>query len=280
MEDQHYDRIAGAIDYLSRHADEQPSLDETASRAGLSAFHFQRLFRKYAGVTPKQFLQHLTVERAKRLLGGGATVLDAALDLGLSSPARLHDHFVTLEAVTPGDFKAGGADLTMRYGTAATPFGKAFVAQTSRGICAFAFVDDEGEREVVELAAQWPLAQLARDDAGAQRITVRAFGEYAASGEPLRIAVQGTNFQIRVWRALLDIPFGTVASYRQLALRVCDAKAARAVGNALARNPVGVLIPCHRVITNTGSLGNYRWEPHRKRALIAWEAARKDERSA
>ncbi|HEY8312527.1 MAG TPA: methylated-DNA--[protein]-cysteine S-methyltransferase [Candidatus Baltobacteraceae bacterium] len=270
-----YERIAEAIDYLSRHAAEQPLLEEVAESIGVSPFHFQRTFRRWAGITPKQFLQFLTLEHAKELLDQRHSVLDVAFETGLSSPARVHDHFVTLEAVTPGEYKGHGAGLLIRYGTATTLFGEAFIAQTERGICAFAFLDTDLQQQIDDLHAQWESAELIRDDAAAQTVADRLFDPAAAgTNEPLRVVARGTNFQVRVWRALLEIPFGEVRSYEQLATAMGDPKAARAVGNALARNTVGYLIPCHRVILSTGAVGNYRWAPHRKRALLAWEAAR------
>jgi AraC family transcriptional regulator of adaptative response/methylated-DNA-[protein]-cysteine methyltransferase len=273
MDDQQYRRIADAIAYLTEHADEQPSLDDAAERAGLSAFHFQRIFRSYAGVTPKQFLAHLTVQNAKQLLDANASVLDASLDVGLSSPARLHDHFVSIEAVTPGEYKTGGAELAIRYGFAPTPFGTAFIAQTTRGICAFAFIDDSGDEEFAALATDWPNAKLIRDDASAREIAERTFARHE-NEQPLRVLVKGTNWQVRVWRALLDIPEGTITNYGAIAKSLDKPGASRAVGSAIGKNAVGVLIPCHRVITANGALGGYRWGPPRKRALLAWEAAR------
>jgi AraC family transcriptional regulator of adaptative response/methylated-DNA-[protein]-cysteine methyltransferase len=275
MDDQQYRRIADAIAYLTEHADEQPSLDDAAERAGLSAFHFQRIFRSYAGVTPKQFLAHLTVQNAKQLLDANASVLDVSLDVGLSSPGRLHDHFVSIEAVTPGEYKTGGVELAIHYGFAPTPFGTAFIAQTTRGICAFAFIDDNGDEEFSALAADWPNATLVRDDASAREIAERTFARHE-NGQPLRVLVKGTNWQVRVWRALLDIPEGTITNYGAIAKSFDKPTASRAVGSAIGKNAVGVLIPCHRVITANGALGGYRWGPPRKRALLAWEAARNE----
>ncbi|MBV9269691.1 MAG: methylated-DNA--[protein]-cysteine S-methyltransferase [Candidatus Eremiobacteraeota bacterium] len=264
-----YVRIARAITFLSERVTDQPQLDEVASHVGLSPFHFQRVFRRWAGVTPKQFLQHLTLAHAKEQLERNASVLDAAYDAGLSSPARLHDHFVSLEAVTPGEFKSGGAGITIRYGFGNTPFGRALIAHTERGICALSF--DDGQPEA-ELRAAWPHATLERDDEAAQQTLDDVF----LSNRPknVRVLANGTNFQVRVWSALLSIPEGEVRTYEQLAREIGAPKSARAVGNALAANSVAVLIPCHRVIQATGSVGNYRWNSDRKRALLAWEAAK------
>lgn len=264
-----YVRIARAIAYLSERVTDQPQLDEVASHVGLSPFHFQRVFRRWAGVTPKQFLQHLTLRHAKEQLERHSSVLDAALDAGLSSPARLHDHFVTLEAVTPGEFKSGGEGMTIRYGFGDTPFGRALIAETERGICALAF---ENGASFDEFRNAWPAATLERDD----NIAQERLNDVFLSNEPknVRVLTSGTNFQVRVWEALLSIPQGEVRTYEQLAREMGAPKSARAVGNALAANTVAVLIPCHRVIQATGSVGNYRWNSDRKRALLAWEAAK------
>jgi AraC family transcriptional regulator of adaptative response/methylated-DNA-[protein]-cysteine methyltransferase len=269
--DNDYRRIEQAIRYLTEHVESQPALEDVSGEIGVSPFHLQRLFRRYAGVTPKQFLQHLTIERAKEALDASRSVLDASLEAGLSSPARLHDHFVTLEAITPGEYKAGGAGLEIRYGTASTPFGEIFVAQTPRGICALSFIDEEsGHFEAFQ--NQWPHATLVADPAGARRIASRIF-EAGVDETPIRVAAAGTNFQVRVWRALLEVPFGSVRTYQQIAHAIGVPHASRAVGNALASNPIAYLIPCHRVILSTGSVGQYRWQPYRKRALLAWERA-------
>jgi AraC family transcriptional regulator of adaptative response/methylated-DNA-[protein]-cysteine methyltransferase len=264
-----YARVAQAIAFLTERVQEQPALDDVASHVGLSPFHFQRVFRRWAGVTPKQFLQHLTLEHAKTHLENG-TVLDATLETGLSSPARLHDHFVTLEAVTPGEFKSGGTGLAVSYGSGQTPFGIALIAQTDRGICFLAFDDGDAENQ---LRAEWPNATLRRDDAVAQQLLDMVF--VSESPEPVRILAKGTNFQIRVWNALLQIPQGEMRTYGQLANEMGAPKSARAVGNALASNSVAVLIPCHRVIQAAGAIGNYRWHSDRKRALLAWEFAKR-----
>lgn len=271
--DTDYQRIEHAIRYLAENIEAQPSLDDLADSVGLSAFHVQRLFRRFAGVTPKQFLQHLTVERAKDALDASQSVLDASLAAGLSGPARLHDHFVTLEAMTPGEYKAGGEGLEIRYGAAPTPFGEMFVAQTARGICALSFSDTEGRDEIEALRNQWFAARLVLNDAAAHRVAGQIF-EDTPPAQPLRLVAAGTNFQIRVWRALLEVPFGAVRTYRQIAHAIDAPASSRAVGNALAANPIAFLIPCHRVILSTGAIGQYRWQPFRKRALLAWERSR------
>jgi AraC family transcriptional regulator of adaptative response/methylated-DNA-[protein]-cysteine methyltransferase len=271
--DTDYQRIERAIRYLSENLESQPSLDDLASAVDLSPFYLQRLFRRLAGVTPKQFLQHLTVERAKDALDASHSVLDASMAAGLSGPARLHDHFITLEAMTPGEYKAGGAGVEIRYGVAPTPFGEVFIAQTPRGICALSFTESNGNEESPALANQWFASQIVRDDTFAANTAQRIF-EGGSPEQPLRVVAAGTNFQIRVWRALLEVPFGSVRTYRQIAQAIGAPASSRAVGNALAANPIAYLIPCHRVILSTGAVGQYRWQPFRKRALLAWERSR------
>jgi AraC family transcriptional regulator of adaptative response/methylated-DNA-[protein]-cysteine methyltransferase len=264
-----YTRIAAAISYLIDHRSEQPSLDEVASRLGLSRFHFHRLFKQYAGVTPRQFLAALTLESAKSLLDQHASVLDAALDVGLSSPARLHDHFVSIDAMSPGEYKSGGQGMNVTYGFAQTPFGTIRVVQTARGIAMLDFVESPGSLNPQETPL--PSASFTRDDCVADTVARRAFGK---GDKSLRLHIHGTNFQLRVWNALLELEPGERVSYAQLAEAIGEHKASRAVGNALAANPVGLLIPCHRVIKGSGVAGNYKWGSNRKRALLAWEAAR------
>jgi AraC family transcriptional regulator of adaptative response/methylated-DNA-[protein]-cysteine methyltransferase len=265
--------VAQAIDYLRERAEQQPQLEEVADHIGLSPFHFQRLFTHWAGVSPKRFLQFLTVEHAKSLLHADSSVLAATYATGLSSPSRLHDLFVATEAVTPGEYKSGGAGIEIRYGFAETPFGKCLVATTSRGIVALAFVTDEDEASGA-LQGTWFGAALHRDDAVAEQVAGTAFASAAAPDAPLRLLLRGTNFQIRVWRALLDIPFGGVATYGSVAETVCTGDAARAVGNAVGANPIAYLIPCHRVIRAGGEVGGYRWGPRRKANMLGWEQAR------
>lgn len=265
-----YDRIAAAIEYLRERADQQPQLDEVAEFAGLSPYHFQRLFRRWAGVSPKRFLQYLTVEHAKELLRADQSVLDTAMATGLSSPSRLHDLFVVTEAVTPGEYKRCGEGLELVYGTTDSPFGRCLIAETARGVVAMAF--GAPEESLVSLRRDWSAALLRRDDARAARTAARVFSG-AAGDEPLRLLLRGTNFQIRVWRALLEIPFGHVSTYRDVAARVCSPDAARAVGQAVGANSLAYLIPCHRVIRGDGALGGYRWNPDRKAHMLGWEQA-------
>jgi AraC family transcriptional regulator of adaptative response/methylated-DNA-[protein]-cysteine methyltransferase len=271
-----YERVASVIRYLDQNHTEQPELNELARGAGLSPFHFHRLFSAWAGVTPKDFLQCLTLEHAKTLLQKGANVLDAALDAGLSGPGRLHDLCVTLEAVSPGEMKNGGADLDITFGFTSTPFGRALIAETPRGICHLSFSDNKNGRYVDLLREQWPQARFHRDDNRVRQIAQNIFAkEKPKSARPtLRAFVRGTPFQVRVWRALLRVPAGSLISYGQLAAAVDLPRAARAVGSAVGANPLAFIIPCHRVIRETGALGNYRWDPMRKRAMIGWEMSR------
>lgn len=271
-----YTRIAHVIGYLDRHRAEQPDLATLAETAGLSPSHFHRLFIAWAGITPKDFLQCLTLGHARTLLRRGDSVLEAALACGLSGPGRLHDLCVTLEAASPGEVKSGGAGWVLGFGFADTPFGPCLVAESPRGICHLAFVESQdGAAELAELKRAWPQAQLQRNDRAAVQLAGRIFTRPAtAVGQPpLRAFVRGTAFQVRVWRALLAVQTGTAVSYGRLATALGQPGAARAIGNALAQNPLAVLIPCHRVIRETGIAGHYRWGPVRKRALLAWESA-------
>jgi AraC family transcriptional regulator of adaptative response/methylated-DNA-[protein]-cysteine methyltransferase len=272
-----YERIADVIHYLDEHHTTQPDLDTLAGLLGLSPFHFHRLFTSWAGVTPKDFLQCLTLERVKESLRRGDSVLNAALDAGLSGPGRLHDLCVNLEAASPGEMKSGGACRTVRGGVADSPFGICLVAESPRGLCHLSFVE-AGSCEAAwdELQAEWPNAQLRRDDTHARRVARRIFTPPAGrSPRPrIRAFVRGTVFQVRVWRALLRVEPGRLVTYGRLAAAVGNPGGARAVGSAVAQNPLAYLIPCHRVIRETGVIGEYRWGGIRKRALVAWEAAR------
>jgi AraC family transcriptional regulator of adaptative response/methylated-DNA-[protein]-cysteine methyltransferase len=267
-----YQRIANVIWFLDRHHTEQPNLTKLASIAELSPFHFHRLFSTWAGVTPKDFLQCLTLEHVKQLLIGGSNVFDAAFDAGLSGPGRLHDLCVTLEAASPGEMKNGGAGMQIDYGFAETPFGEALIAETKRGICHLSFVDDGRNRARDVLNSQWPNAKLNRNDARVAELAAKIFSRNHASDRPLlRAFVQGTSFQLRVWRALLRLPAGFLTSYGRIAQAIGQAQAARAVGSAVGANPIAFIIPCHRVIRETGALGHYQWDPIRKRAILGWE---------
>lgn len=270
-----YDRIAQAIRFIEQNYRRQPSLEEVAKSVYLSEFHFQRLFRRWVGISPKRFLQFLTVEHAKRRLDECRSVLDATYDAGLSSPGRLHDLFVTLEAVTPGEYKARGAGLNIAYGLHDTPFGPALLAATERGLCSLAFMDDQGpDAAIGELRERWSQATVGEDARATEPLARRIFSTDGDDGQPIALFVQGTNHQVRVWEALLRVPAGAVVSYEQLAAAAGRPDAVRAVAGAVARNQIGYVIPCHRVIRKLGAFGGYRWGTERKRAMLGWEAAR------
>ena len=269
-----YERIAEAIRFIVSRVNQQPTLADIAAHLHLSPFHFQRLFCRWAGVTPKRFLQVLTLERAKQLLHDSASLLEVSDSLGLSSGSRLYDHFVQLDAVTPGEYKQGGAGLTIDYAIRDTPFGKAFIAATPRGVCRFGFIDPDDQTEALrELQRHWPKAGLRENHEATQVIVNTMFDGQSKPDRPLSLHVSGTNFQIHVWKALLQIPPARVVSYTQLANAIGRPHAARAVGNAVAANPLAFLIPCHRVIQQSGKLGGYHWGETRMHALHAWEAA-------
>ncbi|EKB18794.1 bifunctional transcriptional activator/DNA repair enzyme AdaA [Aeromonas veronii] len=270
-----YARIADAIRFIASQVERQPTLDEIAAHVHLSPFHFQRLFSRWAGVTPKRYLQVLTLERAKALLQESRPLLEVADTLGLSSGSRLYDHFVQLEAVTPGEYKQRGAGLVIDHGVHDTPFGQAFVALTPRGICNFSFLDDQTpETPLAALARNWPAATLQEAPSRTQNVINTMFDGNQTPDRPISLHVSGTNFQISVWRALLQIPPAKVVSYAQVANAVGNPKAARAVGLAVGANPVALMIPCHRVIQQNGKLGGYHWGETRKQAIHVWEAAR------
>ena len=261
-----YERVARIIRYLDAHSEEQPGLDVLAAEAGLSESHFHRLFSRWAGVTPKDFLQCLTAEKARERLQRGESVLDAALGAGLSSPGRLHDLCVTLEAASPGEIKAGGEGWEIVAGFAETPFGLACLAHGPRGLCHLAFVENEDRGP---LEAAWPKAQIRWSDASVCGMAAQIF--QPGQGSALKAFVRATPFQLRVWRALLRIPTGSVVSYGHLAKAIGSPGASRAVGTAVGANPLAYLIPCHRVIRETGVIGQYRWGHERKCALLARE---------
>lgn len=270
-----YDRIAKAISYITERVIDQPGLEEIAAHVHLSPFHFQRLFCRWAGTTPKRFLQVLTLERGKHLLDESRSLLEVSDSVGLSSSSRLHDHFVSLEAVTPGEYKSKGKDLEIEYGVHSTPFGAIFVAVTGRGVCRAEFMDGNPiEVQLRDLRKTWPLASIAKNDETTRDVVEAMFGVSTALENPLSLHVSGTNFQIAVWRALLRIPPGSVVSYSQMAAALGRPNSARAVGNAIGANPVALLIPCHRVIQQSGALGGYRWGQTRKQAIQVWERAK------
>ena len=267
-----FQRIGRVLEHIDRHADARPGLDELARVAGLSVFHFSREFRRWAGLSPARYLRTLALDAAKRELDARGSVLSAAWAAGLSGGGRLHDLFVQFDAVTPGEYKAGGAGLSLSHGFAESPFGRIHAATSDRGIAWLAFVDASDARAVAELSARWPAARLARDDAAAARIARQAFAERTGR---IVLAPVGTNFQVQVWRALLDLGSRGLTDYGAIAKAIGRPGAARAVGQAVGANPVAWLIPCHRVLRRDGALGGYHWGAPRKRAMLAWEHARK-----
>lgn len=266
-----YERIAHAIEWLEAHRAEHPSLADVAEACGTSPFHFQRTFRQWAGVTPKQLLSVLSLERAKETLRSGGSVLDATFDASLSGPSRLHDLFVSIEAVTPGEFARQGRGLVVRHGRVDTPFGSATIATTERGLCHLSFDDADPDAELRERFAE---ATLTRDADAAARIAEHIF---VARRGRIAVHVEGTNFQVQVWRALLSIPEGAATTYGRIAAAIGRPSSSRAVGSAVGQNPIAFLVPCHRVLRATGALSGYRWGERRKRAILAWEAARLDD---
>ncbi|MDA1017294.1 MAG: methylated-DNA--[protein]-cysteine S-methyltransferase [Planctomycetota bacterium] len=271
-----YQKIAAVIQYLDEHHIEQPDLATLADYSGLSPFHFHRLFTRWAGITPKNFLQCLTLTHTKRMLREGKSVLSTALDAGLSGPGRLHDLCVNLEAASPGEIKSGGEGITITVGFAESPFGVCLVGESPRGICHVSFEQSQDSQVGSKaIRTAWPRADLRWDAAIAQRFVDSLFALSAdvKPNAPLRAFVRGTAFQVRVWKALLQVPKGSLVSYSQLAESLGDRAAARAVGTAIGRNSLAYLIPCHRVIRETGVFGNYRWGRTRKRVLVAWERA-------
>lgn len=268
-----YERVASVIRFIDRHHTDQPALNALAGAAGLSPFHFHRLFSAWAGVTPKDFLQCLTLEHVKQLLRDGDNVFDAAINAGLSGPGRLHDLCVTLEAASPGEMKTGGAGIQIDFGFADTPFGEALIAESKRGISHLTFVNGEGRTAARErLALEWPNAKLNRNDSRIAELATTIFiNGGSTSRRPLSTFVRGTPFQVRVWRALLRIPSGSLTTYGRLADAIGQSKAARAVGSAVGANPISFIIPCHRVIRETGALGNYGGGRIRKQVMVGWE---------
>lgn len=273
----HYQSVARAIEYIRARRAKQPSLGEIARHVNLSEAHFQRLFSEFAGVSPKRYMRYLTLEYAKSRLNQGASLESLAYEAGLSGASRLHDLFVDLDAMTPGEYRSLGADITLRYGVGPTPFGDALIASTTRGVCHLAFLDADADidQAVQTLRQRWPLSALVSDTDRARAMLTRIFQRAKEGGaRPLKVLVKGTNFQIQVWRALINLPPGQIASYGQMAAYLGKSGAARAVGSAIAANHVGYLIPCHRVIRENGELSRYRWGATRKGAMLAWEAGK------
>jgi len=275
---QDYERIEQAIRFLQSHHHEQPALSEMAKSVNLSEYHFQRLFSRWVGISPKRFMQYLTKEQAKHLLTRSEDLLSVSYATGLSGPSRLHDLFVTCEAVTPGEYKQRGEGVEIRFGIHPSPFGECLVALTDRGVCNLMFVQNhEREAAITFLKDNWPAAKFTEDYGGTGVVIDEMMVLFQRkSSAPLRLYLSGTNFQIKVWEALLQIPPGSVVSYEDVAMHIGMPSASRAVGNAVSRNPIPVLIPCHRVIRKSGEFGKYRWGMSRKKALLGWEMAKFD----
>ncbi|MBN9041642.1 MAG: 6-O-methylguanine DNA methyltransferase [Rhizobiales bacterium 62-47] len=269
-----YDSVRRAIAFISEHWRAQPTIEAMADAAGVTADELHHLFRRWAGLTPKAFMQALTLDHAKGLLRDSASVLDAALDSGLSGPGRLHDLFVTHEAMSPGEWKAGGAGMTMRYGFHASPFGTAIVIASGRGLAGLAFADPgEEQTALADMRRRWPRATCVEDHAGTAPLAQRIFDTRLwRADQPLRVVLIGTDFEVRVWEALLKIPMGRATTYSDIACNVQSPKASRAVGAAVGKNPVSFVVPCHRVLGKSGALTGYHWGVTRKQAMLGWEA--------
>ena len=265
--EKNYVRIEQAIHYIEAHSYEQPELGRIAEYVGLSPHHFQKLFKQWAGISPKQFLESLTLAKAKEKLAASQTVLETAFDLGLSSPSRLHDLMVSIEAISPGEYKRQAADIDIIYSLEDSPFGSCLMASTSRGLCSLQF----GEESLASLQESFPLANYHHQTHYHQALAEQIFRPRPQGN--IRLHLKGTKFQIQVWRALLNLPMASLSSYQDLALGMGKPKSTRAVASAIAKNNIGYLIPCHRVISKSGAIHNYRWGSSRKKALIAWEDA-------
>jgi len=271
-----YQRIETAIRFIEENFKIQPRLEEIAASVHLSRFHFDRLFKRWVGISPIQFMHFLTLDYTKQKLAESRSVLEASWEAGLSGSGRLHDLFVNFEAMTPGEFKSRAAGLEISYGFSDSPFGECLLAITDRGICHLGFVVGTGKSEAMEdLYDTWPGATFTEMQDRVRPVVERIFGrDEKDKSESLNLIVKGTNFQINVWKALINIPEGCVLSYSDVASRLGKEKAYRAVANAVAMNPIALLIPCHRVIASTGGMHKYRWGSARKKALLGWEAAR------
>ena len=269
-----YDSVRRAIAFISEHWRAQPTIEAMAEAAGLTPDELHHLFRRWAGLTPKAFMQALTLDHAKSLLRGSASVLDAALDSGLSGPGRLHDLFVTHEAMSPGEWKNGGAGMTLRYGFHPSPFGTAVVIASERGLAGLAFADPgEEQPALADMQRRWPLASYVADQTATAPFAQRIFDRRLwRSDQPLRVVLIGTDFEVRVWQTLLKIPMGRAVSYSDIAKRINSPKASRAVGAAVGKNPISFVVPCHRALGKSGALTGYHWGLTRKRAMLGWEA--------
>jgi AraC family transcriptional regulator of adaptative response/methylated-DNA-[protein]-cysteine methyltransferase len=271
-----YARVRDALAFIGAQAKRQPQVDEIAAHVGLSPSHLHHLFQRWAGITPKGFLQAVTLEHARRLLRADASLLDASLELGLSGPARLHDLFVTQDRLTPGEFKIGGSGLAFSYGFHPSPFGEALAVVAPRGLAGMGFVDEAGrDAALADMRRRWPKADFFADAAATAPYVARAFDPVLWRPEqPLRVVLIGSDFEVQVWRALLKIPLGGATTYSDVAAEIGRPGAARAVGAAVGRNPISFVVPCHRVLGKSGALTGYHWGVVRKQAIIGWEAGR------
>lgn len=268
-----YERIEKAIGYIADNFQQQPDLDEVAKQVHVSPFHFQRMFKDWAGVSPKKFLQYISAEHAKTLLKQNMSLSDVSYETGLSGASRLHDLFISIEGMTPGEYKNGGEQLSINYSFAETPFGNIIVASTSKGVCHVAFADDE-QMALGELKATFPKAYFKQVVDSIQQNALFIFTQDWKNIAAIKLHLKGTAFQLKVWEALLKIPLGGLSTYSSIAAATGNEKASRAVGTAVGDNPVAFLIPCHRVIKSTGSIGQYHWGSNRKTAMIGWESAK------
>lgn len=272
-----YKRIAAAIEFIQVRFKDQPSLEEMAQHIHLSPFHFQRLFTRWAGTSPKKFLQYISLEHSKKILTNTtATITEAAYDTGLSGSSRLHDLFIQIEGMTPGEYKQGGKNLTIHYHFSKSPFGDLLIASTPKGICWLAFYED-ARQALNSLKQKFPLAIFTQKQDGLQQNALLVFEQDWTHLSQIKLHLKGTEFQLKVWESLLKIPSGGLATYGQMASQVGNPSASRAVGTAIGSNPVAYLIPCHRVIQSSGNLGGYMWGTHRKKAMIGWEQAQRHE---
>ena len=270
---EHYSKIAEAITYLYEHATDQPDLEEVAKYVHMSPHHFQRTFSEWAGVSPKKFLQYLSLEHAKNILQSNTKLFDAAYETGLSGTSRLHDLFVRIEGMTPGEYKQGGSNLIINYSIQESIFGKYIVASTNKGICQVSFFDDNALEVINELKSTWHAASFREQTDTFQESVIRFFNT-GSSAEEFKLHMKGTPFQLKVWEALLKIPQGELCSYQNIAQYIQQPNASRAVGTAIGSNPIAYIIPCHRVIKKIGIIGEYRWGSVRKKAMIGWEASK------
>ncbi|QOZ30429.1 bifunctional helix-turn-helix domain-containing protein/methylated-DNA--[protein]-cysteine S-methyltransferase [Bradyrhizobium sp. CCBAU 53421] len=269
-----YDSVRRAIAFISEHWRAQPTIEAMADAAAVTPDELHHLFRRWAGLTPKAFMQALTLDHAKNLLRDSASVLDAALDSGLSGPGRLHDLFVTHEAMSPGEWKTGGGGMTLRYGFHPSPFGTAIVIATDRGLAGLAFADPGDEQTAfADMKRRWPNATYVEDTGGTTALAQRVFDTRLwRADQPLRVVLIGTDFEVRVWETLLKVPMGRAVSYSDIACKINSPKASRAVGAAVGRNPVSFVVPCHRALGKSGALTGYHWGITRKQAMLGWEA--------